>query len=465
MLPFWKKKPRKQLLESARALASMARKVVNYRKDVLSEQAILELREVEGTLRTMVRGDAPDADLEEARDRADNLLHKHGGDFYPVHFWNENIEVVIVAAIVAIAVRTYFIQPFKIPTNSMWPTYAGMTATAYDVTEGETRPSAPVRLFNFVTEFAKNHRLRAPVAGEVTVAIQVEKTRDGETVNARVPFEAIPHRSFFVFPGQKWVYSLGIRQAGGSFETVQVQTPGDFQLGDVILDTYFPEARSLTEVHENALAQGLGTSRFLGPTPSGNPVFEHLIPTGYTVEEGDLVLDFDIQTGDMLFVDRFSYHFVRPEIGDPIVFRTDRIPGERTPAGEAREQYYIKRLVGKPGDTLEIRPPVLYRNGEPIEGAAAFEANHEQIGEYEGYQAAGFLSPGQTQTLGEDYYFAMGDNSDASRDSRFWGYRREKRTTEEIVANVPPNHVPENDIVGQALFIFYPLTGRWGPAE
>ena len=160
------------------------------------------------------------------------------------------------------------------------------------------------------------------------------------------------------------------------------------------------------------------------------------------------MLSFDILTGDQLFVDRVSYHFVKPQVGDGFVFRTDNIdsPFMRDAAGRQLEQYYIKRLAGTPGDKLEIREPVLYRNGEPITGSRAFGRNAIKEGNYTGYLSGGVLASGKTFTVPADSYIALGDNSANSQDSRYWG------------------SVPSGDVVGRPLFIYYPFTKRWGPA-
>jgi signal peptidase I len=171
-----------------------------------------------------------------------------------------------------------------------------------------------------------------------------------------------------------------------------------------------------------------------------------LLETGKQVRAGERVLAFDILTGDQLFVDRLSYHFVRPEVGDGFVFRTRNIRGIEPPA-EYTDKFYIKRLVGVPGDTLEIRPPVLYRNGQPITGARAFEKNAARAGSFPGYVNWMNLGPGDTVSVPPESYFAMGDNSPNSSDSRRWGF------------------VPARDVVGRPLMIYYPFTRRWGPAH
>ena len=169
------------------------------------------------------------------------------------------------------------------------------------------------------------------------------------------------------------------------------------------------------------------------------------VSTGKTFQKGERLLSFDILTGDQLFVDRMSYHFSEPKVGQGFVFRTRNIKGvERE--GKYTDKYYIKRLVGVPGDTLEVKEPALYRNGKEIEGSAAFGKNAQREGLYRGYVNIERLDAGKTVTIPEDSFFAMGDNSSDSLDSRYWGT------------------VPGKDVIGKPLFIYYPFTRRWGPA-
>ena len=131
-------------------------------------------------------------------------------------------------------------------------------------------------------------------------------------------------------------------------------------------------------------------------------------------------------TCDQLFVDRFSYNFFRPEVGQGFVVRTGNI------AGIGQDQYYIKRLVGTPGDTLEVKEPVLLRNGAPITGAEAFDLNANRTGLYHGYQAGGLLAAGQKVTIPDGQYVALCDNSYNSADGRVWGRRKSAMHFEDL---------------------------------
>jgi len=147
-------------------------------------------------------------------------------------------------------------------------------------------------------------------------------------------------------------------------------------------------------------------------------------------------------------VDRFSYHFKKPKVGDPFVFRTDEIiesVGDAT--GDYTPKYYIKRLVGVEGETLEIRDGALLVNGQPRDEVEAFGRNASKEGEYDGYKNVKLLSKGRELLIPDDKFVALGDNSGNSADSRYWGF------------------VPEKSVIGKAFFIYYPFTKRWGLAE
>jgi len=105
--------------------------------------------------------------------------------------------------------------------------------------------------------------------------------------------------------------------------------------------------------------------------------------------------------------------FGKPQRGDIIVFRFP----------EDEEKDFIKRIVGAPGDTIQLRNKVVLVNGEPLKDKAFTQRIDPGI-------IDSTINPRDNfgpVTVPEGSYFVMGDNRDQSLDSRFWGYVREEK--------------------------------------
>ena len=425
----------KKARTNAASWLELADRIYDYRRDVLAAALLAELTARTQELRALLKEKADAGRLKLGIEALEHVLRRAGGTHYPKSSWTENIEFFLVAAIVILGIRTYFVQPFKIPTNSMWPSYYGMTPEVFPTKADEPSPQSEV--LRFLTLGARTRRVDAPVTGEVL--LPVENSRDGRGM---VKSTVVPGRSWLVFPTQLREYRVLV---GGQF--VSVTVPFDFDFDWVARDTFFPTStQGATETLRSEYLQGHFVELVVDDGHGGRERLQ-FIKTGKTVPAGARLLSFDILTGDQLFVDRISYNFVRPKVGDGFVFRTGSIAGITGP-----ETYYIKRLVGTPGDTLEVHEPILYRNGSPITGAPAFDKNANREGLYRGYfnghaeNRAKYLLPGESLTVPPQSFFAMGDNSGNSSDGRYWGF------------------VPAKDVIGRPLFIYYPLTHRWGVA-
>ncbi|MFZ5428134.1 MAG: signal peptidase I [Thermodesulfobacteriota bacterium] len=143
--------------------------------------------------------------------------------------------------------------------------------------------------------------------------------------------------------------------------------------------------------------------------------------------------------GDHLLVTKFAYDVKVPFSGKSVYKMDDPKHGDIIvfEFPENREIDYIKRIVGLPGDTIELRDNVLYRNGKAVD---------------EPYKRLD-KTPGPKSTFGPvtvpaDKFFTLGDNRDHSMDSRFWGF------------------VPRDYIRGKAWVIYWSWGGvgdiRWG---
>ena len=440
----------KKMRHTAANWLEMAERVHDYRRDQLSEAQGMKLQTATGELKARLKDKAAPGVLQKGIEDLEAAMREAGGRIYPANSLVENVEFFLVAAIVILGMRAYFVQPFKIPTNSMWPTYYGMTAESFQPGE---EPGIVRRIARLLTLGATNYTVTAPADGEVMIPI----TRYGQPA-----FTDKPGRTMWVFPAmmREYIFMVGGQQA-------KVTVPADFQ-GEFaqVLDRSFKSgSASLYGIIQAAAHAGQLESSIIR-SGQGEDIRVYWVPTGKKVRQGEAIMSFDILTGDLLFVDRLTYNFFPPKIGSGFVFKTENIhsPEMLDSSGNQISQYYVKRLVGEPGNTLEIRRPVpaitdgsdaaigsrdgqLYRNGRPIDGAAAFGKNARKEGLYPGYTADNLLGFGQVVTVPANSFFALGDNSPRSKDGRAWGF------------------VPDKDVVGRPLFIYYPLTSRWGLAK
>lgn len=108
----------------------------------------------------------------------------------------------------------------------------------------------------------------------------------------------------------------------------------------------------------------------------------------------------NFSNGDYLIIDEFSYHFINPQRGEVVILRF------------ANEPYFIKRVVGLPGETVEIKDGrvFIYNNQQP-EGFLLDESYLKNAPTY----------PNLRETLAMDEYFVLGDNRLPSADSRVFG--------------------------------------------
>ena len=104
------------------------------------------------------------------------------------------------------------------------------------------------------------------------------------------------------------------RQVVGCFHRMQARAQ-DFAMQWVVKDTIDPKEISFDHLLQKAASEKRIAMGFV-TTESGERVQTYMLRTGKFVRAGDRVLSFDILTGDQLFVDRMSYHFVRPNVGD-----------------------------------------------------------------------------------------------------------------------------------------------------
>lgn len=140
------------------------------------------------------------------------------------------------------------------------------------------------------------------------------------------------------------------------------------------------------------------------------------------IVKGDSMLP-NFNSGDYLIVDEISYRFSEPERGDVVVFRYPKDPTQR----------FIKRIIGLPGETIEIKDgkiTITQTDGSQIILDEDRYLSEEQQ-----------ITSGSVQmAVPDNEYFVLGDNRAYSSDSRFWGL------------------LPRKDLIGKAFVRLLPVT-------
>jgi len=357
---------RRRLKKAVHHLMHVAAHARHMRSDIAQPEDLRRLCEAEENLRAAWK-----ARDKEACETAAEALGEAIEKVYPTtkdSGWRENVEIFAVALAVAMAFRTYFFQPFKIPTNSMWPTLYGITVPGAQRDVLDTFPLSLYRLCVFGERY-----------------IEITAKASG------VPGEPVRH-------DDAWVVNIG---------GVNHKMPNDFSCW-----SYNPQIK---------------------PYPF--------------IQSGQILASGRQRYGDHIFVNRISYNLHRPHRGDIFVFSTQDLtyPGVQT------NDFYIKRLVGLPNDTLYLRPPFIYANNVALTNGP-FAKLYKEENEYAG---VGYTMPQnewniafapykQPLKLSPTQYLPCGDNTRFSLDGRYFG------------------PVEQDRVVGPACFVYWPFGKRWG---
>ena len=134
------------------------------------------------------------------------------------------------------------------------------------------------------------------------------------------------------------------------------------------------------------------------------------IPSGSmipTLQIGDYILVLKYSYGLRLpFTEKATFHWANPTRGDVVVFTR---PDDPATSEDDSKINIIKRVIGLPGETVEVRGTQVYVNGQPL--------NEPYARWSEGGPPEGNFGP---RVVPEEHIFLMGDNRDHSKDSRFW---------------------------------------------
>lgn len=350
-------------------LSKHVRKLLCAERDILSPQAVqaleASLQETDNVINSGAAKETVEKQMAELEKAANKWLKP-----YPHATWRENVEVLLVAIAVAMAVRTFFLQPFKIPTGSMQPTLYGVIARDLTGSSEFKMPSLPVRIFDACAYGVFYHEMIAPDDGEI---IEVPRVK-----------------------------SFGITK-----QPIVVQYKN--QPRPTVIPIWFAPDDPMR-------------------------LFEAGLVPGRVFKKDSPIFRFSEATGDHLFVDRLTYNFRHPKRGEIVVFKTHGIDllieGTR---GSADNQFYIKRLVGLSGERLSIGEDRHIRINDTrldsstphFENVYSFNPKFPaRDSQYSGHTQ---VSDPRYPTFGADeftirdkHYFVCGDNTANSLDSRFW---------------------------------------------
>jgi signal peptidase I len=375
-------------------------KILSAQRDLLSPQAIAAVSAALGDIRRVCQEPLDRKAVEDQMTNLETVANKWLKP-YPSAAIRENVEVLLVAIAVAMGIRTFIAQPFKIPTGSMQPTLYGVTSNP-----------------NFKDSFA-----------------------NGDGLGPNPDFEVPPRWKAFLlywFTGVGYDYITA--RADGELRPVD-DVPQKFLLFNLKQTFYVGnEAYTVWFPPDNLLRRS-GLVDHTGQAISK------------TFRKGDTVIKMKSYSGDHLFVDRVTYNFRRPSRGEIIVFETKDIPGMDP---RQQGQFYIKRLVALGSEKVRIGDDRhVYINGRRLEASdphfenvysfdpakepADSEYSGHVNGQRLGFTAKYFPDDKTEYTVPPNNYMVLGDNTVNSYDSRGWG------------------PFPRENVIGRSFFVYWPI--------
>ena len=374
-------------VRQATAMRKHVQKLLNHQRDILSPPAVNAIEVAMANCQQTVAENADKPALEKQMENLEKAANKWLKP-YPSPAWRENVEVLLVALAVAMGIRTFFLQPFKIPTGSMQPTLYGVTSENlinqpnFKIPTGLTRIREWFKGISYIHLVAEN---------------------DGSLELVESPFRIL-------------IFNIWQKLVVGG-KTFIIWFPPDY-----------------------------------GAPPAGSLEGRAGLRRDQSFRKGEDIVKLRVSAGDHLFVDRMTYNFRPPKRGEIIVFETKGI--KKLPP----DQFYIKRMVARGGDRVQIGDDRHLRlSGNRLDASTPHFENvysfnpkeppHES--QYSGhvnypYLTRYFQKHPEGVVVAPDHFMVMGDNTMNSSDSRAWG------------------DFPATNVIGKSFFVYWPITDRFG---
>ena len=354
-------------------------KLLAAQRDLIKPAKIDELEQALSELDEQCRGPVDKESLLDARknalDSADRVLIP-----YPDAGWRDWVEMFLVVAALVLAFRTFFFQPFKIPTGSMQPTLYGITVEnlMYQVAENVTgRVEEGIFIVKSVEEGKEvdDFFMQTDKDGRKKLASLQGHTvtfKDGQKVTiskvllsnrAKLEPSSMKTKSIknqpFTISFEKWPDKLGYAieklrgysyhsmKAEGNWRLVEIQEP----------KTIVPFiSKQVLVFRDTDSGETISRTAWFPPLDSHQKSVLYEYPgTGKKYKKDDYIYRLRVKTGDHLFVNRVTYNFRHPRRGDITVFTIKYADTSDKDGGvPEKDTFYIKRLVGLGGEEISI---------------------------------------------------------------------------------------------------------------
>ena len=452
-------------------------KLLAAQRDLIKSAKIDELEQALSELDEQCRGPIDKEALLDARknalDSADRVLipYRDAG-------WRDWVEMFLVVAALVLAFRTFFFQPFKIPTGSMQPTLYGITIeNLMDRVSGNIKGRVDEGILTATDAFFHSTDVGRTILFDDESSATITRFLSGDRVEVdlKTNIEQQQFTVTFELPNKKRYAVEKLR--GYSYHSMQAE--GNWKLENI------EELRKIIPFISKQILvfRDIDSNEIIRRTvwyPPLNSYQKPILAMGYKDDHeqpfihsqfarNEFIFKLRVKTGDHLFVNRLTYNFRHPRRGDISVFTIKSADATHGHSGlPNNDTFYIKRLVGLGGENVTIGPDRHLRindrrlssidrgfefvyshpkdsNRMPLNPAIkSVYSGHELVNDFH-YRGPDLSNSKSPYKVPKNHLIFFGDNTANSMDSRSWGA------------------LPKKNVIGHSSFVYWPpLSPRFG---